>query len=208
MRTQPNSGMRFAKFPHTVCGFAYISPSRMRYLPNSRIRYAVLPICLHPGCGICQIPAYGMRQAKKNAAYCMREAAYSMRFPHTVCGDRIQYAVCLSWFVSQMCRVRIQYAGTASSMRSRIQYAVIFEVYWWTCMLNCRLYCASGCRRSLTGLLSALNHTALIIMSSYINYYTLGLGQVTFLGPQKNIERARASCPISCTTINSTMVFR
>ena len=131
MRTQPNSGMRFAKFPHTVCGFAYISPSRMRYLPNSRIRYAVLPICLHPGCGICQIPAYGMRLAKKNAAYCMREPAYCMRSPHTVCGARILYAVRASWFVSHMCRVRIQYAVPAYSTRSRIQYAVIFEVYWW-----------------------------------------------------------------------------
>jgi len=147
MRTQPNSGMRFAKFPHTVCGFAYISPSRMRYLPNSRIRYAVLPICLHPGCGICQIPAYGMRQAKKNAAYCMREPAYCMRSPHTVCGDRILYAVRASWFVSHMCRVRIQYAVPAYSMRSRIQYAVIFEVYWWTC---CRRASRSGWPRHLT----------------------------------------------------------
>jgi hypothetical protein len=120
-------------------------------LPNFRIRYAVLPIFLHPGCGICQIPAYGMRfclyvsiqdavfakfphtvcgRQKKNAAYCMREPAYSMRSPHTVCGDRILYAVRASWFVSHMCRVRIQYAVPAYSMRSRIQYAVIFEVYW------------------------------------------------------------------------------
>ena len=36
-------------------------------------------------------------------------------------------------------------------------------------------------------------HMTPIIMSSYINYYTLGLGQVTLLGPQKNIERARAT---------------
>ena len=47
----------------------------------------------------------------------MREPAYCMRSPHTVCGARILYAVRASWFVSQMCRVRIQ-------------YAVIFEVYW------------------------------------------------------------------------------
>ncbi len=129
---RPSSVCRVAECPQTVCGFAYMSPSRMRYLPNSRIRYAVLPICLHPGCGICQIPAYGMRLAKKNAAYCMREPAYCMRSPHTVCGDRILYAVRASWFVSQMCRVRIQYAVPAYSMRSRIQYAVIFEVYWCT----------------------------------------------------------------------------
>ena len=62
----------------------------------------------------------------------MREPAYCMRSPHTVCGGRMLYAVRASWFVSHMCRVRIQYAVPAYSMRSRIQYAVIFEVYWWS----------------------------------------------------------------------------
>ena len=62
---------------------------------------------------------------------CNAMPAYSMRSPHTVCGNRIQYAV-----PHTVCGHRIQYAVTAYSMRAphTVCSACVFHALSAYCM--------------------------------------------------------------------------
>jgi len=116
--------------PHTVCGRRIpYAGSRIPYA-GSRIPYVNPPIT--------QITNY-------------------MWLPHTGCGNRIQdaenrilYAVTPYLVDSHpICGARIQYAVPAYSMRDRIRYAVILEVYcdifWRACPpLQCAVGVAEG----------------------------------------------------------------
>ena len=110
-----------------VQGTAYCMRNVGQNMGQNRMQYAalrnpgcedhlaglVLPIFLHPGCGFCQIPAYGMRFC---LYFSIQDAVFA-KFPHTVCGrkNKTPHIVCGS--PHTVCGPRIQYAVPAYGMR-------------------------------------------------------------------------------------------